>query len=88
MGQFGGVGTSISRLPFAAGADRLLLVRTFDDVRIHRLTAGELTFLTRLRTRERFGAAVESAIDADPAFDPGASLKNFVTLRAIVDFYL
>ena len=71
-----------------AGADRLLLVRTFNDVRIHRLTAGEFTFLIRLRSRERFGAAVESALDADPAFDPGASLKNFVALRVIVDFHL
>ena len=76
------------RIDLNAGADRLLLVRTFDDVWIHRLTAGELTFLTRLRARDRFGAAVESAIDADPAFDPSASLKNFVALRAIVDFYL
>lgn len=76
------------RVDLNAGADRLLLIRTFDDVRIHRLTAGELTFLTRLRIRETFGEAVESAIDADPVFDPGDSLKRFVALRAIVDFHL
>jgi hypothetical protein len=76
------------RIDLNAGADRLLLVRVFDDVRIHRLNTSELKFLTRLRVRERFGSAVESAIDADPTFDPVTSLKKFMALRAIVDFHL
>lgn len=77
-----------NRIDLDAGADRLLLVRAFQGVRIHRLTGGELTFLTRLFARDAFGAAVEFTIDTDPAFDPSASLRKFVALRAIVDFHL
>ena len=76
------------RIELTGGADRLLLIRIFQGVRIHRLTAGEFTFLTRLLARDAFGAAVEAASDADSSFDPGASLQRFVALRAIVDFYL
>ena len=71
-----------------AGADRLLVVRGFEEVRIHTLTAGEFTFLTRLLAGDAFAAAVESASDANSDFDPGAALKRFVALRAIVDFHL
>lgn len=81
-------GSEEDRIDLDAGADRLLVVRAFGRVRIYRLAAGELIFLSRLLARDAFGAAVESASDADPAFDPSASLKKFVALAAIVDFYL
>ncbi len=71
-----------------AGADQLLVVRAFEEVRIHTLTAGELAFLTRLLAGDAFAAAVESGCGADAQFDPGVTLKRFVALRAIVDFYL
>jgi hypothetical protein len=80
--------TDDERIDLNAGADRLLLVRAFNHVRIHRLSSGELTFLRRLRVRERFGAAVACAADADSGFDPAASLRRFVALHTIVDFHL
>jgi hypothetical protein len=76
------------RIDLDAGADRLLVVRGFEEVRIHTLTVGELAFLTRLLAGDAFAVAVESACDADSEFDPGATLKGFVALRAIVDFHL
>ena len=76
------------RIDLTAGADRLLLVRAFRGVRIHRLNRGELAFLTRLLAREAFGPAVASASAADPSFDASASLQKFVALHIIVDFYL
>lgn len=76
------------RIDLRAGGDRLLLVRAFRGVRIHRLALGELVFLTRLRARDVFGAAVEASTEADPAFDPAAALRKFVALHTIVDFHL
>jgi hypothetical protein len=70
-----------------AGADRLLVVRTFGEVRIHTLTTGDLAFLTRLLAGDSFATAVESACDVDAEFDPAVTLRRFVALRAIVDFY-
>ncbi len=80
--------TSAERIDLASGGDRLLLARGHGKVRIHSLSQGEFIFLTRLLARDAFASAVEDAGDADPTFDPIASLQRFVALRAIVDFYL
>jgi len=76
------------RIDLGAGGDRLLLVRAFNGIRIHRLAVGELAFLARLGVGDAFAAAVDFASNADPQFDPGAALKKFVALHAIVDFHL
>lgn len=77
-----------ARIDLGAGGDRLLLLRAFGSIRIHRIAFGECVFLTRLRAGDAFGKAVESASESDPAFDAEAALNKFVALRAIVDFYL
>jgi hypothetical protein len=75
------------RIDLDAGADRLLVVRGSEEVKIRTLTVGELAFLIRLLAGDSFAAAVESACDANSEFDPGAALNRLVALRAIVDFY-
>ena len=81
-------GPGEDRIDLAAGDDRLLLLRTRGEVRIHRLDGGELIFLTRLLARDPFACAVEAASEIDPEFDPSTSMQKLVALRAIVDFYL
>jgi hypothetical protein len=76
------------RIDLGSGADRLLLVRVFRCVRIHRLTPGEFVFLSRLLARDTFGAALEAASAADALFDPGASLQRIFALRVIIDFHI
>ena len=70
------------------GADRLLVLRAFKGVRIHRLSLGELTFLSRIAACDAFAPAVERAGEVDSSFDACESLKKLVALRAIVDFHL
>jgi hypothetical protein len=75
-------------IDLGAGADRLLVLRAFNGVRIHRLGLGELTFLSRIGACDALAPAVERASEADPSFDASKSLKKFVALRVIVDFHL
>jgi hypothetical protein len=70
-----------------AGADRLLVLRAFNGVRIHRLDLGELTFLRRMEACDAFAPAVERAGEIDPSFDACKALQKLVALRAIVNFH-
>jgi hypothetical protein len=71
-----------------AGFDRLLVLRAFKAVRVHRLTTGEFAFLAQLTLGAQFGAAVDAATLADVDFDPSAALQKLSALHAIVDFHL
>jgi len=68
------------------GGDRLLLTRTERRLFFLRISAGEEGFLHALGRRERFAAAVETALGADAAFDAADALRKFVGAEAIVDF--
>jgi hypothetical protein len=76
------------RIDLAAGADRLLLVRTLNQVRIHRLEEDEYALLGGFRSREALGSIIEALSNLYPAFDPGASLQKWLALQVIVDFDL
>ncbi|HEY0802459.1 MAG TPA: hypothetical protein VGD54_16585, partial [Steroidobacteraceae bacterium] len=71
-----------------AGAERLLLVRTLNEVRIRRLELDEYALLSGFRAHMAFEPIIESVSDLYPAFDPGASLQKWLALHVIVDFYL
>ncbi len=68
------------------GGDRLLLTRTRRRLFFLRISVGEEGFLHALGRRERFAAAVETALGADGSFDAADALRKFVGAEAIVDF--
>lgn len=73
-------------IDLGSGAERVLLLRTDEDVELRRLDAAEFSFLTSIARGETLADAAEAA-SAGGAFDPGASLRRYVAARALVDFH-
>jgi hypothetical protein len=69
-----------------AGADCLAIARVRLELKVHRLSGGEFTFLDGLRTGADFSTAIERAGARDAAFDAGEALRRFVAAEVIVDY--
>ncbi len=68
----------------ATRPETVLIVRPDADVLVSTVTPGEAAFVATLVADAPLGEAIEAALDADPAFDPGARLAALFRLGAIV----
>lgn len=71
-------------IDLASASDRLLMLRHQGQLKFHRLSRGEQSFLQSVQAGECFAAAVDA--DAHGEFDAAASLQRFVLAGVIVDF--
>jgi hypothetical protein len=69
-----------------AGADCLAIARVRLELKVHRLSGGEFTFLDGLRTGADFSTVIARAGARDAAFDAGETLRRFVAAEVIVDY--
>jgi hypothetical protein len=68
------------------GPERVLVTRKGGRSAFFPLDAGEFAFLEALVAGSNFAAALAAASEADPGFDPGATLQTCVLAESIVDF--
>ena len=73
-------------IDLGAGPERVLLVRNSGQLRFHRLSQGEQSFLQSVQAGERFSAAVSDAAAVGHGFDATSALQRFVLAGVIVDF--
>lgn len=67
------------------GPDRLAILRTAGELRLHGLSVGELHFLQFVLEGVNFGTAVDRTLEVDVEFDAAAALRRAVCNGAIVD---
>jgi hypothetical protein len=75
-------------LDLAGSGEYLAVMRHEGQLRFHRLSLGEYTFLQSLTDGGSVTASVEGGAAADPDFDATLGLQRFVAANAIVDFAL
>lgn len=71
-----------------SGGDRVLVIRRALNVEFELLDRGDHAFLTALRDGRDFATASDAASAAQPDFNVGQALQDFVTRHVIVDFTL
>lgn len=81
-----GADTEPPPIDLKSGGERLAILRHRLELRFHRLSLGEQSFLGAIVHGERFSAAVERGAADDADFDATAALQRFVSCEAIVAF--
>jgi hypothetical protein len=66
------------------GGDNVVVLRTPECVEFHRLPAADFVALASFARGEPLGVALELALATDTAFDLGAALRRFLTLKLFV----
>ncbi len=69
-------------IDLAAGAARLLVRRADDDVEFAALGEGDTALLAALDRGLDLGCAFETAVEAEPDYEPGAGFMRFLALGA------
>jgi hypothetical protein len=67
-----------------SGGDNVLVLRTHDFIEFRRLPAGEFAALAAIAAGFPLGAALETALAADPAFDLARALHQFFSLKLFI----
>jgi hypothetical protein len=69
-----------------SGGERVAVMRTEGQLRLHRLAQGEYDFLQSLADGKGVAESIDCAAGADSRFDATLALYRFVAAHAIVDF--
>ena len=67
---------------------RGLVIRSEGSVSVQELSVGEAVFLRELRSGQSLGEAIRAALMDEEEFNPGATLKDFISSRTLSGFFL